>query len=660
MTINNIVQEASVLCGTGNISRAEELCQQVLTVEPQNLRALAIIGVIRCQQGHEEEGIRLLEQVVKIKPDYAAAWANLGKAYLDARKLNEALNACTNAIRLNAALPLPYSHLGTVYRLKGDLKQAVTAYRNALAIEPAMIPTYIELGIALRLQKRFVKATEAYQTALKLNPSLPEAYYNLGNVFADQQQWDEAIIAYRTALQLNSDYYEPALTMGNLCLSQGLVPEALAYYRKALALGENCALARSNLIYAMNYDPTYSDEELFSAHREWDYYHALPVEHRTVSTLRRQRDKVLCIGYVSADFKQHPVGSFLIPIIPAHDRSKFVIFCYNQATTGDAITGRFRQVADFWRDIYDLDDDTVADMIRADGIDILIDLSGHTGNNRLPVFARKPAPIQMTWAGYVGTTGMSAMDYLISDKHESPDGSERFCVEKIIRLPHSYVCFEPPAAAPLVGASPVLANGVITFGCFNNLAKITPEVISLWCKVMTRIPGSRIILKTTSLGSATVQHRFMTLFRDGGIDPARVTLLGGSLHRELLDTYNKIDIALDPFPYSGGLTTLEALWMGVPVVTLGGSRFCSRHSITHLTTAGLSELIATSADDYIRITTNLAHDVKRLGKLRRNLRNRVANSPLCDGKQFTRNLEVAFTKAWHRWCDGEKPENIAV
>jgi predicted O-linked N-acetylglucosamine transferase (SPINDLY family) len=296
-----------------------------------------------------------------------------------------------------------------------------------------------------------------------------------------------------------------------------------------------------------------------------------------------------------------------------------------------------------------MDDAALAELIRADGIDILIDLAGHTAKNRLPVFVRKPAPVQASWAGYAGTTGLAAMDYLISDWQETPAGTDQWYCETIIRLPDDYVCYAPPAYAPPVGPLPALQGGGVTFGCFNNLAKLGEEVVGLWSRLLRGLPDSRLLLVTRQLAEPDTVARYRQLFARHGV-ARRVEFSPALPHAELLASYGRLDIALDPFPYGGGLTTLESLWMGVPVVTLAGQSFAGRHSLSHLTVAGLPELVADSEDDYLAIATGLASDLPRLAELRRGLRQRVAASPLVDGARFTANLETAYKQMWHRWC----------
>ncbi len=354
---------------------------------------------------------------------------------------------------------------------------------------------------------------------------------------------------------------------------------------------------------------------------------------------------------MSADFGYHPIGYFLAPVLPAHDRTAVEVFCYSAKPREDGMTRRLRAGADQWRSLCGVDDAAAAAMIAADGIDLLIDLAGHTAGNRLPLFARKPAPVQASWAGYIGTTGLSAMDALIACPRHMPPGSEAEAVERVIRLPDDYVCVLPREHAPEVGPLPALDAGFVTFGCFNNRTKLSDATLALWTRLLARLPDARLLLKTHQFDDARVRADLLAAFAAAGGDAERVILSGSARHFDMPGWYNRIDVALDPFPYSGGLTTLEALWMGVPVVTLGGGdRFCARHSVGHLTAAGLPDLIAADQDAYLDIAAGLAADRDALAALRGSLRGRMAASPLCDGPRFAHHLEAAYRDLWRGWC----------
>jgi protein O-GlcNAc transferase len=402
----------------------------------------------------------------------------------------------------------------------------------------------------------------------------------------------------------------------------------------------------------MHYAPGFDAEALYAEARRWATAHAealtaqAPAHRNERSPNRRLR-----IGYVSSDLRQHPVGFFFAPVFTHHDKQAFELIGYAGVRHPDALTAQCQACADRWHEVAALSDEALAERIRTDCIDILVDLSGHTRGHRLLTFARKPAPVQVTAGGHYDTTGMTAIDYLISDRFHTPPGAERYFSEALIRLPHDYICYGAPEYAPAVSEPPMLKQGYITFGCFNNLAKVTPEVITLWAKILKALPGARLRLQTRELGDSATCARYHALFKEAGVAASRIALHGHIPHRQLLGAYGEIDIALDPFPYSGGLTTCEALWMGVPVITLTGHNFCGRHSTSHLANAGLPELITTTPEAYVTTALALAQDPGRLTSLRQDLRQRVAASPLCDAEGYTRELEAAYRGMWERYCE---------
>ncbi len=395
--------------------------------------------------------------------------------------------------------------------------------------------------------------------------------------------------------------------------SQGLHQVGLGHFRQAHALAPTDADAHSNLFQAMHYSPGFDAEALNTEARRWASYHAeaLTRQRRSYAN-ERSRERRLRIGYVSSDLHQHPVGFFFAPVVTHHDKQAFELICYAGVRHPDALTAQFRACADRWYEVTGLSDAALAEQIRADGIDILVDLSGHTRGHRLLVFARKPAPVQVAAGGHYDTTG--------------PDYA--------------------PAVAPL----PLTRQGHVTFGCFNNLAKVTPGVIALWAKILKALPDARLRLQTRELSDASTCARYRGLFKKEGVAASRVEPQGHAPHRQLLAAYGEIDIALDPFPYSGGLTTCEALWMGVPVVTLTGQAFCGRHSTSHLSNVGLPELVAATPEDYVQLAVALVQDPARLITLRQGLRERMAASPLCDAAGYTRALEAAYREMWKKYC----------
>ncbi|HEX6114355.1 MAG TPA: hypothetical protein VFZ10_18810, partial [Geminicoccaceae bacterium] len=365
-------------------------------------------------------------------------------------------------------------------------------------------------------------------------------------------------------------------------------------------------------------------------------------------------DKVLRVGLVSADFDRHPVGYLIEPLLAAADPAEVHFVCYSGVGEEDDLSARLKRRSAAWRSTLGMSDRAMADLVRADGIDILIDLAGHTAANRLPVFGLEPAPVQVSWIGYPCTTGLRAIGYALMDEATVPAGAERWFVERVVHLPETRFCYAPPEYAPPPGPPPMLAHGRVTFGSFNNLCKVTPEVVRLWARVLEAIPGARLILKWKTLADPETRARYRRWFAAEGTDPARVELRAASPHPQMLAEYADVDVALDPFPYSGGITTLEALWQGVPIVTLPGMRPVSRQTLGFLRNLGRAEWVARDPDDYVRISVGLASDPQALAAIRRTQRARMAASPLCDAPRFARHFEAALRALWHDWC-GTQP-----
>jgi predicted O-linked N-acetylglucosamine transferase (SPINDLY family) len=539
--------------------------------------------------------------------------------------------------------------LGVLAYQVGKHEIAVQYIGRAIGLNRSAAEFHNDMGKACRALRKIPEAVACYRQALELKPEFAEAQNNLGNALKEQGKLDEAVACYRRALQLQPDYAKANSNLGVALKDRGELDEAVACCRRALELRPDLTEAHDNLLLALQYRAGVTLRDLAEAHAEYDRRHAGPLRsvwpwhERAGDGGRRLR-----VGFVSADFGQHPVGYFLIRPLENLDRSQWETVCYSDRIIQDSLTTRFQAAATTWRNVSGLSDKALADAIFADRIDILFDLAGHTARNRLLVFARKPAPIQVTWIGYEGTTGLSAMDYLLADRHVVPEGSQRYYREKVLRMPQGYLCYDPPAAAPPVGPLPSLTEGSMTFGSFNNPAKITAEVVAVWAKILRRAPTARLLLKYWGLDEPTVKGRYLDLFAAHGVGPQRLELLPSSSHTEYLAAYHRVDVALDPFPFSGGVTTCEALWMGIPVITCPGETFASRHSLSHLSNAGLTETIAGDLEEYVEIAVSLAGDPPRLAALRAGLRQRMAASPLCDGKCFAANLAIVLRDVWRQ------------
>lgn len=540
--------------------------------------------------------------------------------------------------------------LGHVLTLLGRLEEAVEVLSRVVALDPEDAEAHFNLAHALGAQQRLSDAEQALRAALRLRPRFTAARLALAGLLAQADRVDEAEDCYRAVLELEPRLPEAHYNYGNLLHREGCIGEAIACYRRALELKPDFMRAHSSLVFTLNASPAYTPEQVFAQHREWARRHAAPLAperrpHRNARVPHRR----LRVGYVSPDFREHAVAFFFEPTLKRHDRERFAIYLYSDVRKPDARTARLRGYGDAWRDIVGLDDAAVADLVRADEIDILVDLAGHTDGHRLLVFARKPAPVQVTWNGYANTTGMDTMDYRIVDHHTDPPGTtEHLHSEKLVRLPGIYMAFEPPEESPPVAPPPVLANGYVTFGSFNALAKVTPQVIAAWSQILRAVPDSRLLMLTIPEGRT--RERVLRVFADHGIGRARLELAGRLPFREFLAAHGRADIALDPFPYNGTTTTCQTLWMGVPVITLAGASHLSRVGLTMLSHLGLAHWAAHSIEQYVTLAARLAGGTGELRSLREGLRARMSGAPNTDGAAVTRHLEDAYCKMWEDYC----------
>ena len=509
------------------------------------------------------------------------------------------------------------------------------------------------LGVVLQDRDRIDDAVACYRKALQINPNFADAYNDLGIALYLKGSLSESIESYSHALILKSDHVEAYSNLGNTYQYQGNLDKAEECYREALRIKPDFASCYSNLLLSMNYDNRYDAQTIASEHLKFAKQIIEPLSFNTIiHTNERIPARKLKIGYVSPDFRRHPVAYFIEPVIISHNREYFEVFCYSNSLKHDEVTKRIQDHADQWRNIAGMSDERVTELIRKDNIDILVDLAGHTDRNRILVFARKPTPIQVSWIGYCATTGLSTIDYRIADSYTDPVGmTEQFYSEELIRLSESFSCYLPAPDSPDIGILPSLTSGHVTFGSFNNFAKVSSVVLSLWIKILKTVPSSRLIMKARSLADKTVCQNLTDLFIRAGIDISRIELVSQVPSiKEHLGFYNRVDIGLDTFPYNGTTTTCEAIWMGVPVVTLAGKSHASRVGVSLLSNVGLPELIAKTSDEYISIAVNLANDLKKLQSFRECLRDMMMRSPLCDAKRFTAKIEMCYRKMWETWC----------
>jgi len=605
----------------GQLDEAEALYQRIIEADPEHADAHHMLGVAACQRGDFNQGAQSITAAIGLSLNEPVFHNNLGNALMALGRLDEAAQSYEAALDLDPDLAEAHYNTGNIYKDRNQPDDAVACYQRALTINPDYAEARNNLGLALKDLGRLADAVECFEATLLRRPDLAEVHYNLANTLKDHGLPESAAAQYRQAIALNPDYID----------------------------------AQSNLLLAAQYRPGITARELHRLHREWDQRFAAPHQGDWPAPGNaRDPEKTLRVGLVSPDLGQHPVGYFLISLLEHINGAEIDFIGYSDRDP-DAMTERLSAAATSWRDIRGISDDDLAATIRADDIDILFDLTGHTNKNRLLLFAQKPAPVQISWGiGYPGSTGLGAIDYLLCDQHHAPAGTGDSYPETLLRLPDSQFCYEPPSYAPAVESLPAETNCTITFGSFNNPAKINDAVLAAWTGVLNAVPDSRLVIKYGGVDVSPNRERFTAAFTGAGIDPARLTLEGQASHADMMARYNGIDIGLDTFPYNGGLTTCEALWMGVPVISLTGDTFAGRHSLSHLATVGLAELAAVDEAGYRNLAVALAKDVARLAGLRAGLRDRVATSPLCNGPIFAENFAAAMRGVWQTWSGSQR------
>jgi protein O-GlcNAc transferase len=636
----------------GKLNEAIDCYRRALAIQPDFAEVHNNMGNALKDQSKLDDAIACYRMALAHQPGHKDARNNLGNTLKDQGKLDDAMACYQQTVALNPNDAIAHYNLGDEFRARGILDKAVNCYLKAIALKLDYVDAYNNLGIAFNDQGKVKEAVECYQTALVLKQDFAPAHNNLGNVFTNQGKLDDAIAYYRTALTLKPDFSEAHNNLGRIYHDQGRPDKAIPCYRQALTYNPAFPDAHHNLLLTMQYSSDYMPEELLSEHIRFAQQFEAPLKpHWTPHANARDPRKRLKIGYVSPDFRKHAVAYFIEPVLANHDKSAVEVFCYYNNKHIDAVTQRLQALADHWIPCKLLSDDQLAERIRADGIDILIDLAGHTGGNRLLTFARKPAPVQVTFLGYPATTGLSAIDYRLTDAHVEPPGmTEALNVEQLWRLPGMYCCYRAHANSPdVIDHPPSDDNGYVTFGCFNNFSKVTDPVLALWARVLQQASGARLMLEIPGIDHPPYRTEVERRFARLGVPLERVIFIPRKPENQYV-LYNRIDIALDPFPCNGGTTSLDTVWMGVPFVTLAGRHFTSRMGVTILTNAGLPELIAQSEDEYVGIAAALAQDPIRLKTIRAGLRERVQASPLMDAPRLTAHLEQAYRGMWQAWC----------
>jgi predicted O-linked N-acetylglucosamine transferase (SPINDLY family) len=605
---------------------------------PPSLSDLMHRGVVAMHSGRVEEAEKHFRQAAAAFAD-ASAYSNLAMALAAQGRTADAVEASRRACGLRPDLAELHGNLGNALQMAGRTDAAIEAYHRALTLRPDALKVRQNLACALSNRGEFGPAIKHLECVLAAEPGNLAGLINLGIARQGEGNLDGAIDAFERAIRLHN----PPDAHANLALvlkDAGRVDEAVSHVRRSLEIRPDPKVA-DLLLLLIQYHPGYDRRQIIEEHHLWfsRYVHGR-VWPRVHEIVERASDRKLRIGYVSPDFREHPVGYNVLPLIENHDRGQFEIFCYSNVTRPDSLTERFRAACDHWRNIRPLDDDQAAELIATDHIDVLVDLTLHSGENRLGVFARRPAPVQVTFAGYPGTTGLETIDFRLTDPYlDPPQRGDGGFFEKAVRLKDSFWCYQPIGTEPDLNELPTLANGFMTFGCLNNFCKVNDKVLDVWANVLSTVPHSRLILlaKEGSHRSRTVDY-----FRGFGVDASRIEFVAPANRGTYLRTYHRVDVALDTFPYNGHTTSLDALWMGVPVVSLVGDLPVGRGGYSQLNNLGLSHLVAPDGGAYATIARELTRDLGALAALRASLRERMWASALCDLRGFVASVESVF------------------
>lgn len=677
----------------GRLEVAIDCYRRILAVDARNVDAMHFLGLLRHQQGASEEAVRLISSALEINKNMPGALANLGVALLVLKRRPEAIDAFRRALKISPKMIHALINLGCALEEDKQPEKAIPILERALAIDPNSVTVLYNLGNAKGALGNLVEAEACYRRVLNIDPGHVKSLNNLGNVLLKLNRPAEALDFLKRAVSAvpgswsmlnncgrgmmsNNRYVEAEKVfrevlwgienqasdgssinqaldqkrelayawnnLGNLLTFQCRLDEAEIGFRSAFALNAELQEVWSNLLFCRNYHPRYSMEEIFAEYRRWNDQVVASFVPQLPPRIDWDGKRRLRVGYVSPDLCNHPVRYFINPLFENFDKSRFELFGYAEVAMPDNHTARFQACCDHWLFTLGLSDDSLAQKIRDDRIDILVDLAGHTDGNRLLVFARKPAPIQISYLGFGCSTGLAVMDYFLADKQFVPEGHDAVFSETVWRLPRSMYCYDPPEGMPEVAPLPALRNGFVTFGCFSRSIRYNDLVIALWSRLLAAIPTARLVLNTRTFADPGMQDLFAERFAQHGIQRERLDLVFTSPQEVTWAKYNDIDICLDPFPHNSGTTLFEALWMGVPTISLSARPPLGRFGATILHSLQLEDWLASSEDEYISIAIEKCQSIELLARLRCELRQNMADSPLCDKVSFAHCIEEAY------------------
>jgi protein O-GlcNAc transferase len=643
----SLVSQAKQHFQMGRLDEARRSFQRVLQNQPRHPQSLYMLGGIAISDGDADSAIDLVRRAIESEPTNADFHFSLGSLLSSLGRPADALPHYQEAVRLRPDFPDWCRHLSTALQAADRNTKVATEVCGPIGSKPPDAQAQFDLGTVLQQQGRLREAESAFQDAARLAPEAAGAHVNLAIVRRDQNRPVDAEAPAREGVRTAPDMPEAWFVLGGALSRQARHEEAAECFERAIGLRPDYDAAWDSLLFSMNYSDKWSSREIYEAHLRWG--RRFPqVAPGSIDRSRCGDGHRIRIGYVSSDYRQHPIAYFMEGPLKHHDRRRVEVFCYHTDGRMDAMTARLKDLADRWRSMVIPSEDALEKVIREDEIDILVELSGHTDGNQLRLLARRLAPVQVTYLGYPNSTGLASIDYRITDAQADPPGeSDSLHVEKIIRLPETFLCYTPPLGSPEPYVRPSERKGYVTFGSFNNFAKLSPTTIALWGKILTAMPGSRLLVKTYGLQDPGLQALLLQRFEHVGVGAERITVgAPTATHSDHMAAYSEVDVALDTFPYNGTTTTIDALWMGVPVVTLEGNRHASRVGSSILSCVGLGEFITRSEGAYVEAATRLATNPVKLQELRSCLRAKLAASVLTDGAAFTVRLEQAYSRMW--------------
>jgi predicted O-linked N-acetylglucosamine transferase (SPINDLY family) len=693
LPIQQIMDAAVKLQQAGRLVEAETYCRQILGEQPDHPNALHVLAVVLHQTNRNDQALELMQRAVarkstdaefrnsmgvmlmaarrpkeameafqaaiKLHPAFPGALTNLANLLLDAGKWQEAATAARRAIALAPRLAEAYSLLGAACFIGGQINESIQASQKALSIDPNSYQALGNLGNSMMVSGRIDDAIQIYRQTVAKHPNAAGGWSNLGNALQQRAMTEEAFKTLLEATRLDPNLADAHNNLGNVYKDMAQMEEACEEYYKAIALRPQMSTFHSNLVYAMWFCQNFTAEQIYLESKKWADFLAEPLTRAAPPhNSDRNFNRRIRVGYVSSDFRDHPVGRLISPLIANHDRKRFEIILFSGVSRPDAVTQRIYSQVDKVINTRDASDEGLANIMRQENLDLAVDLTLHMGGSRMPAFARKPAPVQITYLAYCATSGMKAMDYCVSDANldpPPPDATEQDTMspvhsERILRLKGCYWCYTISPEAPPVNPLPMATRGYPTFGSMNSFTKLNTGVIDVWCRIMREIPNSRMVMVCP--GGRKRQEEVGQIFAKQGIAPNRLSMSDITPFAIYFRLYLEIDVALDPWPYNGGTTTMDSLLMGVPVVNLEGKWATARAGVTLMKNVGHPEWIGKSIDEYVQIAKDLVSDVPRLAQLRQELRPRMINSPLMNGKGFAADMEEAYLRAWKRYCDG--------